>query len=1354
MIGIDIIRKKRKTGGTGSGSVGSGISTPSGGDAQNAVHADDADHANRADEAAHAASAKELDGTSSVWNTIRTWVSGATDGLKDIFLRKDQDDETTHKLTMAEASVKGDLTLGTNGTYSISKEGVAKLAGVVAEYLKSSNFQPGTAMGFDGQGYGITKDKSGKYTLEIDNLIARMKMIVAELEVHEMSFIGGTVVMSSCGNRVDRVEALDADGNPIATADSNNLTLTIPDGKTAEKFRCYFLASDGDRQIKNEWTVGQLAKAETNNIAAPGNYKDYQNRAYWRLVVGVSSAPVTKEGKQYHYIDLSNSTSKDIVLTDAAGTTSHVTLGGVSETLNSLPFAGDNVIGMGHCLDDTRKNVAILSVDSLGWKLYKGIDHYDLPEENIVNQFSIDKTIVTTDHFILRPYAAPKETQTVAAVRGPYSDTKDYGHNDLTTLDGQTWIGSGIPIGKTIKGERPSATSPYWSLAAAKGIQGDKGDGYSISFLLNNVPVDVINFDTVKGMEGSEVTLEADFYNNAAPANVNKAVITCYDADGNVLGSPIEATKAENIVVDGGNLYLSKLCAYITTVAYAADGKMLVSKSIGVVRNGESVGVKSVTYKVINDMEAGDALNWDSVTAQTTYPTQKPGKGKYCYVMTIVAYSDGTTTNTVSTSYTPKDGNDGTSVKVTSTKVEYVGSDSGTTPPSSGWQTAVPQLAQGKYLWTRTTVSYSDNNSTTSYSVGRIGMDGSKGGTTHILYASSANPQSKDDVRTTIDAQHQYYGTYQDTEINDAVEKYKSVTSWVLIKGDQGDKGDNYSVVFLLNGARVDVLNFDDVRTLTDATFEADFYNQGVAVNVPKATLTCYDKDGNVLGSPIEIENANNIVADGGNLYLSKDCKTITAVGKDGDNVLFSSSVAVIRSTITYRLIPMSDCSATVKASGTSTNATFSLSYNLHYKAAKLVGDRAEDATIATIAATIENKTVTTTVNNTEGTLSGNGDKSYTSDNRPADSIPVAVALSDGTVLYDTVKVTMEAGVAVDINQNLATVTQTVADNKGYISTLQHRADSISLKVSNMNDDLLSTGIDIKNKKITATTDKFVVNNNSGNTTFYIDEDGNIMGTGDAYFKGTITGSVIKGSTIQSSDGTNTTTIKGGSITTNNIEATGGSIGAWTIKDGGLSAEYGSNAKISLYSPDNFFALDSNNNTNGGYLLSLRNDAGGSLYISCYGTDKAALFVRNNNGEHLAISTFGRNSFISRPKEGTMINRFAYACIRTGDVNVDFDNFFVSHETDGNKFPGNMIVTTNYNYEQTVKFPANPVLGVQLIVIQGTNKKVHFDGNGHSFQQGTDVSSSANSNQNGQWNLFIFDGQYWQCVYIPGHLLW
>ena len=460
--------KKIVNGGSGM-VIGGGSASGSSENAREAQHAKEADHALQADKAASADKAKEADHA--------TKAAGLDDdaqtGLDNKYLRKDQDDETDHKLTMAEATVKGDLKIGKDGSYTITKEGIAKLAGVVAEYLKSSDFTPGTAMGFDGKGYGITKDKdTGKYTLEIDNFIARMKMIVAEIEVHEMSFIGGTVVMSTCGNRVDRVEALDAEGICIADAYGTKPTLVIPDGKTAERFRCYFLASDGDRQIKNEWTVGQLARAKTNNIAKPGDYTNYENRDYWRLVVGVSSEPKTIDGKDYHWIDLSNSKSGSIKLTDAQGTTWYYGFGGVSQTLNSLPFAGDNIIGMGHGWDETRQGVAIFSVSLGGWAIYKGINHYDLPDANIVNLFSIKRSLITTDNFIIRPYAAPEETETVAVVRGEYSDTASYGHNDMVTYEGQTWIASGVAIGDTIKGEKPSATSIYWSLAAAKGNDG------------------------------------------------------------------------------------------------------------------------------------------------------------------------------------------------------------------------------------------------------------------------------------------------------------------------------------------------------------------------------------------------------------------------------------------------------------------------------------------------------------------------------------------------------------------------------------------------------------------------------------------------------------------------------------------------------------------------------------------------------------------------------------------------------------------------------------------------------------------------------------------------------------------
>jgi hypothetical protein len=52
--------------------------------------------------------------------------------------------------------------------------------------------------------------------------------------------------------------------------------------------------------------------------------------------------------------------------------------------------------------------------------------------------------------------------------------------------------------------------------------------------------------------------------------------------------------------------------------------------------------------------------------------------------------------------------------------------------------------------------------------------------------------------------------------------------------------------------------------------------------------------------------------------------------------------------------------------------------------------------------------------------------------------------------------------------------------------------------------DLYATGIDIQRHKITATSDNFYIQNNSGTTTFSVDENGNIVGAGNASFKGAV----------------------------------------------------------------------------------------------------------------------------------------------------------------------------------------------------------------------------------------------------------
>lgn len=64
---------------------------------------------------------------------------------------------------------------------------------------------------------------------------------------------------------------------------------------------------------------------------------------------------------------------------------------------------------------------------------------------------------------------------------------------------------------------------------------------------------------------------------------------------------------------------------------------------------------------------------------------------------------------------------------VASTTVEYQASTSGTTIPTGTWSTTIPSVAQGSYLWTKTTTNYTSGDPTIGYSVARMGVNGAKG---------------------------------------------------------------------------------------------------------------------------------------------------------------------------------------------------------------------------------------------------------------------------------------------------------------------------------------------------------------------------------------------------------------------------------------------------------------------------------------------------------------------------------------------------------------------------------------------------------------------------------------------------
>ena len=80
-------------------------------------------------------------------------------------------------------------------------------------------------------------------------------------------------------------------------------------------------------------------------------------------------------------------------------------------------------------------------------------------------------------------------------------------------------------------------------------------------------------------------------------------------------------------------------------------------------------------------------------------------EGKYIYSRSKILYQDGSETFTDPVYVPILNGK-----SVTKIDVEYATSSSRQIAPTEGWQTTDPGVQPGEYLWSRTTVYYSDGN--------------------------------------------------------------------------------------------------------------------------------------------------------------------------------------------------------------------------------------------------------------------------------------------------------------------------------------------------------------------------------------------------------------------------------------------------------------------------------------------------------------------------------------------------------------------------------------------------------------------------------------------------------------------
>ena len=284
----------------------------------------------------------------------------------DRYLRKDQDDFTPFSIG-----------IGTN----LNVDGE-----VIADWMQSTEY---TGDGMMDKGYKLWYDAAtGRSKLVIDDLVARGKFTVNELESRIWTYAGGNMIFSGAGSTIFFVEYLDANDNLLGYTHINSpwllngrpllsamvawskrrkvmRSLTPAERARVAKFRCYEYSDNGTMQTRNWWHTDDLAFCQTLNhvkdkVNSDGSYSgSLSNTVYHRLVkkIGTSQIEALDDGQFYDYVELSNIS------------------GEYDPTYNDWPAAGDTIVQRGNRTDSSRRSMVTIEVtgDTRGLKVYDNI---------------------------------------------------------------------------------------------------------------------------------------------------------------------------------------------------------------------------------------------------------------------------------------------------------------------------------------------------------------------------------------------------------------------------------------------------------------------------------------------------------------------------------------------------------------------------------------------------------------------------------------------------------------------------------------------------------------------------------------------------------------------------------------------------------------------------------------------------------------------------------------------------------------------------------------------------------------------------------------------------------------------
>ena len=299
----------------------------------------------------------------------------------------------------------------------------------------------------------------------------------------------------------------------------------------------------------------------------------------------------------------------------------------------------------------------------------------------------------------------------------------------------------------------------------------------------------------------------------------------------------------------------------------------------------QGIGISSITeYYLASPLSSGvttSTSGW-TTTVQTVTATNK-----YLWNYEVVTYTNDN-------NFTSEPVIIGTfSNGIVSSTVVYTTSDIGTDAPSTGWQTSIPAVSEGRYLWTKHTITYSNGDTSTSYSVSRSPINGTNTAIVYLYKRASTQPSinwsnklvysfSQNKLTTLPSGWYDSIPSGTDPIYMTAATASSNTTSvqidyteWAtpIMIAQNGDNGYNSAVVFLYQRSA-------DVSSLTkpSGTLTYTFATGTISGTLGNWSQVMPSSNGN----PCYVIQATAISTSATDTILSSEWSNITKLVEDG----------------------------------------------------------------------------------------------------------------------------------------------------------------------------------------------------------------------------------------------------------------------------------------------------------------------------------------------------------------------------------------------------------------------------------------------------------------------------------------